>query len=328
MVAVWRNFKWFNTADDHTITDGTDDAPKIRAMMDRLNKDGRGGVVVFQRTDQPYQFDTTIEVKRDEEFQVPAGVWIQTRGGRPAFKYIENHGSVTGRGKITALNGSPDGLIEFGNGAGAAVDPVLWCHLHRLQLSGDSTPGSIGIKFAEDPNVRGNYWNDVHAVHVERVETGIHAEELANAQKFRGVDFQLIGAPTTPGDFTTMQGGVIFKFDSDENQILGGSVHQSRNCIVHQFNETIYNISKGLVAEPGGTSSFAHINGVGSLGNVIDGIANTTAANVNDNPERNSIKTQSIRQDGRLRNGWYGETPVTQPPTNADIHTTGLAAAP
>lgn len=322
MASVSKYFGWMSSNEDRTVADGTDDAPKIRALMDRVNTGGRGGFLVLERNPQPFFFDTTIEVRVGEEFVVPAGVEIFTRAGLPAFSFESNYGNVTGRGLITAQAGSPQGIIRMGNG----LNPTLWNHLHRLRLRGDGSAGSVGIYAPPDPTPAiGNYWNDIEAVHVERVETAFWCEDRANAQKFRSCDVQRIGVEATPGDPASLTGGVVWKLDSDQNQIIGGSVHSSQDVIVHQFNDTVFNYSLGVVAEPGGVSSFAHING--GQQNWVQGIANAAGAII-DTGSQNSILTTNRMDFGANRVGFYDQTPITQPATNADIHTTGLAAAP
>lgn len=307
MVSVLKHFGWMNSAEDSGIADGTDDAPKLRALMDRQNTDSQGGVVVLQKTTTPYQFDTTIEVKSGEEFVVPAGVRIETRTGEPAFRFVENYANVTGRGLITATAGSPNGIVQFGDGANNA----LWGHLHRLRLRGDSSAGSVGVHFVTPPAGVGNYWHDINDVHIERVENGVHTEPLANAQKFNNVDFQRITR-------------AVFWLESDESQINGGSVHFSSNVIVHDIDDATFNISLGLVAEAGGTASWADLD-ANTANNWIQGIANV-AGGITDNGARNTVITQNRMDFGAARVGFFDQTPVTQPATNADIHTTGLAA--
>lgn len=182
---------------------------------------------------------------------------LRPAGDFPAVILERNHSVLDGTGTIdaSAVGGFSGHIVQLGESS----SNVNFCQLSGIRIRGANS----GTGLLEVTPVQGfsNYWNQIRFLHIERVDSGIHSQRLANGNQHYGITFQRINQ-------------FAYLMESDEFGIYGGAVHQSPDAIVHQFQGSRFGWSDGVIAEPGsGASRFAVLD-VNTFRNQIRGVSN------------------------------------------------------
>lgn len=195
--------------------------------------------------------------------EIPTGVTLRRLAGDaqtgPLVLLNRNHGSITGKGTIEALNACPSGVVRIERTDGTAE----WSRLDNVQIKGPgkAVTGSTGVVLSGTST----FQNRLNGVVISDVDLGVRHEGGANMNHMTDVDFYNIG--TTVCDFN----GTL------ESSVIGGSVSSSTNVTVFKLrSNATYNRIVGFLAEPGGTATFYDVT-AGCLENSFTACtANTT----------------------------------------------------
>ena len=196
-----------------------------------------------------------------------------------------------------------------------APQNVLWSHARDLKMRGDGSPESIAVLLQSTPQGSGfgTFANMVENVHTRNFGESVVFDAQANGNSVHHIYPYFVSE------------NVIRWTRSDENEVDGGFVHNSFGTTVFKGEDCFGNVGR-IMAEPGGASKLMDLDADTRWNQIFGG--DNTAGSFTDLGSNNSYITRDQAQFGQRRLGFYDQPTVTQPPTNADIHTTGLAAAP
>lgn len=189
-------------------------------------------------------------------------------------------------------------------------------HLRDVRLEGVEAPGNIGVLMQSAPQGGnfGTFGNLVRDTWVRWNDTAIMLDAQANANFIRD--------PFCRDSLSNIN----YMRHSDESSWHGGFVQSSPGATMVRLEDVFASTTWQLHAEPGGASFAVDIDADSqdNIVHVMDNLSNFGT----DNGLRTTLWLRNRLAFGPARMGFYDEPAIPQPATNADIHTTGLAAAP
>ena len=204
--------------------------------------------------------------------------------------------------KIFWLSGTPSSCVQS--------------HVRDVRIEGVEAPGNIGILMQSAPQGGnfGTFGNLVRDTWVRWNDTAIMIDAQANANFIRD--------PFCRDSLSN----VNYMKNSDESSWHGGFVQSSPGATMVRLEDVFASSTWQLHAEPGGTAFGVNIDAAcqDNVVHIMDNLSNFGT----DNGLRTTLWLRNRLSFGPSRMGFYDGPAINQPATNADIHTTGLAAAP